>query len=58
MNNKPQFAPIVAVNEAPNPVTAADPGTYCPTCGSKMKESRCKLSCKTCGFFLSCSDFY
>jgi len=36
----------------------ADASSYCPNCGEKMQESRCKLRCKTCGFFLSCSDFY
>ncbi len=36
----------------------ADPARFCPTCGSEMRESRCKLKCETCGFFLSCSDFY
>lgn len=39
-------------------VRPADPAMFCPNCGSEMRESRCKLKCPTCGFFLSCSDFY
>ena len=35
-----------------------DLSVYCPTCGTRMKDSSCKLKCPTCGFFLSCSDFY
>ena len=57
MSIKPQFDPIVALRE-PQKTVPADAGAYCPTCGSKMKDSRCKLVCKTCGFFLGCSDFY
>jgi len=37
---------------------AADPGQYCPNCSAKLRESRCKLKCPQCEFYLSCSDFY
>lgn len=31
---------------------------FCPTCSARLAESRCKLVCRTCGYFLSCADFY
>lgn len=29
----------------------------CANCGAAMDERKCKLIC-TCGYFLSCSDYY
>ena len=37
-----------------------DPGlvmTSCANCGAKMLDRKCKLIC-SCGYFLSCSDYY
>ena len=38
-----------------------DPGELmrtCANCGSAMEERKCKLICRGCGYFLSCSDYY
>jgi hypothetical protein len=50
---------------APTPADAraavqADPSILvltCANCGGPMDERKCKLVC-TCGYFLSCSDYY
>jgi len=30
----------------------------CANCGARMEERKCKLLCRGCGYFLSCSDYY
>jgi exosome complex RNA-binding protein Csl4 len=40
--------------------TEVDPGVVvltCANCGAQMDERKCKLTC-SCGYFLSCSDYY
>jgi hypothetical protein len=58
--------PLQSIN-SPDPETCplgVSPGrrehhsVFCPTCSSRLEESRCKLICRTCGYFLSCADFY
>jgi hypothetical protein len=30
----------------------------CPNCGARLQESRCKLLCPRCHYYMSCSDYY
>lgn len=45
--------PSTAVDE-PDPALTIQ---TCANCGATMIERKCKLIC-TCGYFLSCSDYY
>lgn len=44
--------------QAQCPINTEHHQVYCPTCSSRLEDSRCKLICRKCGYFLSCADFY
>lgn len=31
---------------------------YCPNCSRRLEERGCKLICASCGYYLSCADYY
>ena len=57
----PPARPIIELlAEDPAPPLESDPAATiltCANCGARMIERKCKLIC-TCGYFLSCSDYY
>ena len=36
---------------------SGDPWDFCPNCGSRLHNERCKRRCSKCHYFMSCSDF-
>lgn len=41
-----------------NQITEIDPNYVCEACGKTLEELKCKLICKRCGYFRSCSDLF
>jgi hypothetical protein len=37
---------------------AEQPIGFCPVCSERLEPKRCKLVCRKCGYYLSCSDYY
>jgi hypothetical protein len=31
---------------------------YCPVCSTRLTGRQCKLLCETCGYYMSCADYY
>ncbi len=32
--------------------------SYCPRCSARLAARSCKMICESCGYYMSCSDFY
>ena len=35
-----------------------NPSGFCPICSARLESHKCKLRCPTCGYYMSCSDYY
>jgi len=35
-----------------------NPSSFCPVCSARLEALKCKLRCRTCGYYMSCSDYY
>ena len=60
MTPTPLAAPV-REDTAPTVPKQPDPDRLmrtCLNCGAEMEERKCKLICRGCGYFLSCSDYY
>ena len=51
---KAQAAEAEITNRGPQP----EPSQYCPRCSARLEQRSCKLLCASCGYYMSCSDFY
>lgn len=51
-------SPPAASSVHPKPSAPGELMRVCANCGAAMEERKCKLICRGCGYFLSCSDYY
>jgi hypothetical protein len=47
-----------AVGDAKQRAAKDEPMVYCPVCGLRLSEQKCKLVCERCGYYMSCADYY
>ena len=53
----PATSPETPARE-PQATDAGEALRYCPVCSTLLEQHRCKLRCTSCGYYMSCSDYY
>lgn len=54
-----RVADATAVRMITSPVAQTeDASRYCPVCSQRLTARHCKLLCTTCGYYMSCADYY
>jgi len=48
----------IRANSEEQESVAEQPVSFCPVCSARLEPKRCKLVCRKCGYYLSCSDYY
>jgi hypothetical protein len=55
MNDVPDAWPV---NDEPPDGGVDEPMLYCPVCSRRLTPRKCKLLCESCGYYMSCADYY
>ncbi len=58
MREEPNQVPQTPEKGSAGSDVAVDACLYCPCCSHRLTERKCKLLCETCGYFMSCADYY
>jgi hypothetical protein len=50
--------PTVTLPKKAEPFDSEEVMRHCPNCSQRLDELKCQLFCRTCGYYMSCADYY